>query len=178
MVAKSNTELHLNYCICSHHIEDRCYISKTTPIIIEQGTVPTLFEISSNAVNGDCINIFDKSRHFQEVPLTYCDMNIEMDEYHDITIRFSNLCRICGESAPDGVDIFAAKGIEHKLKEKIDVHMPISIDMDDSMPQKICTDCCNKLEVIHLLVISCLRTDMRLKRFLNIQKEVSIFIFH
>lgn len=174
LATKSNAELHLNYYICSHHIEDRCYVSKTVPVVIEEGTIPTLF--STDLTTGeDSINMFDKAQHLQEVgdsvPLTYCDMNVEIDEYHDI--RFANLCRICGKSALDGIDIFTAKGIELKLKKKINLHMPISIDIDDSLPQKVCTDCCNKLEIAHLLVVSCLRTDMRLKKFLNIKKEVS-----
>ncbi|XP_029174237.1 zinc finger protein 2-like isoform X2 [Nylanderia fulva] len=105
------------------------------------------------------------------MPLTYCDMNVEIDEYHDITIRFTNLCRICGESALDGIDIFAAKGIEFKLREKINLHMPISIDIQDSMPHKVCIDCCNKLEIVHMLVVSCLRADIRMKRFLNIERQ-------
>ncbi|XP_012216852.1 zinc finger protein 271-like [Linepithema humile] len=174
LTTKSNAELHLNYYICSHHIEDRCYISKTIPIIIEEGTVPTLFG-TNLSINSESISIFDKSQHLQEVgdnvPLTYCDMNVEIDEYRDITIRLSNLCRICGESALEGVDIFAAKGIELRLKEKISLHMPVSIDIEDSMPQKVCIDCCNKLEITHSLIISCLRTDIRLRRFLNIDKE-------
>lgn len=176
MVTKPNAELHTNYYICSHHIEDRCYISKTVPIIIEQGAVPTLFGSNSNADSTDSMNIFDKPRHLQEVgdnvSLTYCDMNVEIDEYHDLTMRFSNLCRICGESALNGIDIFVAKGIELRLKEMINLHMPISVDMNDSMPQKVCAGCCNRLEITHSLVVSCLRTDMRLKKFLNIEREV------
>ncbi|XP_032670833.1 zinc finger protein 2 homolog isoform X2 [Odontomachus brunneus] len=98
-------------------------------------------------------------------------MNVEINEYHDITIRFSNLCRICGESVLNGIDIFSAKGIELSLKEKISLHLPISIDMNDSMPQKICIDCCNKLENTHLLAVLCLKTDIKLKKFLNIDRE-------
>ncbi|XP_011257518.2 zinc finger protein 883 isoform X2 [Camponotus floridanus] len=49
--------------------------------------------------------------------------------------------------------------------------MPISIDREDSMPHKVCIDCCNKLEIAHSLVVSCLRTDIRMKRFLNIEKQ-------
>jgi len=101
-------------------------------------------------------------------------MNVEIDEYHNISVKFANLCRICGKSTLDGIYIFATKGIELKLKEKINLHMPISIDVNDSLPQKVCTDCCNKLEIAHSLVISCLRTDMRLKQFLNIEKEVRV----
>ncbi|XP_025989393.1 zinc finger protein 2 homolog isoform X2 [Solenopsis invicta] len=98
-------------------------------------------------------------------------MNVEIDDYHNISVRFVNLCRICGKSTMDGIDIFAAKGIEMKLKERINLHMPISIDIDDSLPQKVCTDCCDKLEIAHSLVVSCLRTDMRLKQLLNIERE-------
>lgn len=144
------------------------------PIIIEEGTIPTLFRINSSTNNEDSINIFDKS--LQEIddnmPLTYCDMNVEIDEYHNITIKFTNLCRLCGESALDGIDIFTAKGIEFKLRERINLHMPISIDKEDSMPRKVCIDCCNKLEIVHLLVVSCLRTDIRMKKFLNIERQV------
>lgn len=176
LATKSNTELHLNYYICSHHIEDRCYISKTVPIIIEEGTIPTLFRTNSSTNNEDSINIFDKSQHLQEIddnmPLTYCDMNVEIDEYHNITIKFTNLCRLCGESALDGIDIFTAKGIEFKLRERINLHMPISIDREDSMPHKVCIDCYNKLEIMHSLVVSCLQTDIRMKKFLNIERQV------
>lgn len=172
--------MHLNYYICSHHIEDRCYISKAVPVIIEQGTIPTLFGINLYTDSEDSMNIFEKPQHLQEiddsVSLTYCNMNVETNEYHSITIRFSNLCRICGESALDGVNIFATKGIELRLKEKISLHMPILIDMDDSMPQKICLDCCNKLEITHLLVVSCLKTDIKLRKFLNSGKQVSLIL--
>jgi len=178
LATKSNAELHLNYYICSHHIEDHCYVSKTVPIIVEEGTIPTLFVTDLITDGEDSVNLFDKTQHLQEVddsvPLTYCDMNVEIDEYHNISVRFANLCRICGKSTLDGIYIFATKGIELKLKEKINLHMPISIDVNDSLPQKVCTDCCNKLEIAHSLVISCLKTDMRLKQFLNIEKEVKV----
>ncbi|KAL6432550.1 hypothetical protein ACFW04_006842 [Cataglyphis niger] len=147
------------------------------PITIEkkEGTISALFRTNSSTDNENSINIFDKSQHLQKIddnmPLTYCDMNVETDEYHDITIRFTNLCRICGESALDGIDIFAAKGIEFKLREKINLHMPISINIEDSMPHKVCVNCCNKLEIAHSLVVSCLRTDLRMKRFLNIERQ-------
>jgi len=178
LATKSNAELHLNYYICSHHIEDHCYVSKTVPVIVEEGTIPTLFVTDLTTDGEDSVNLFDKTQHLQEVddsvPLTYCDMNVEIDEYHNISVKFANLCRICGKSTLDGIYIFATKGIELKLKEKINLHMPISIDVNDSLPQKVCTDCCNKLEIAHSLVISCLRTDMRLKQFLNIEKEVRV----
>lgn len=178
LAAKSNAELHMNYYICSHHIKDRCYVSKAGPVVVEEGTIPTLFSTDLTIDGEDSINMFDKAQHLQEVggvdgvPLTYCDMNVEIDEYHNISIKFVNLCRICGKFTLDGIDIFATKGIEMKLKERINLHMPISIDIDDSLPQKVCTDCCDKLEIVHSLVVSCLRTDMRLKQFLNIEREV------
>lgn len=180
LAMKTNADLHLNYYICSHHIEDRYYISKTVPIIIERGAVPTLFETDSNTNDDDSINIFHKSQHLEELddnmPITYCNMNVHIDEYQNITIRFSNLCRICGESTLDGIDISTTKGIELGLKEKINLHMPIVIGMDDSMPQKICIDCCNKVELIHSFVVTCLRTDIQLKRLLNIEREVGYLI--
>ncbi|XP_011881525.1 PREDICTED: zinc finger protein 271-like [Vollenhovia emeryi] len=176
LVAKSNAELHSNYYVCSHHIEDHCYVSKIVPVVLEEGTVPTLFRTDLTTDGESSINMFDKEQHLHQVddgvPRTYCDMSVnELDEYHNISVRFSNLCRICGKSTLDGIDVFAAEGIALKLKERINLHLPISIDIDDSLPQKVCTDCCNKLEVVHSLVVSCLRTDMRLKRILNVERE-------
>ncbi|XP_028044546.1 zinc finger protein 43 isoform X2 [Monomorium pharaonis] len=175
LVAKSSAELHSNYYICSHHIEDRCYVSKAGSVVVEEGSIPTLFDTDLTIDGEDSINMFDKAQQLQEVgddvPLTYCDMNVEMDEYHNISVKFVNLCRICGKSTLDGIDIFAAKGVELKLKERINLHMPISIDINDSLPQKVCTDCCDKLEIAHSLVVSCLRTDIRLKQFLNIERK-------
>lgn len=167
LLIKSNEELHLNYCICSHHIEDRYYISKREPIIIEQCAVPTLFD-SDLSVGKDPENMFDRA---DSVALAYCDMDSEIDQYRDISVRFSNLCRICGEPTTDGIEIFAAKGIELKLKDKIGLHLPITVDVEDLMPQKLCMDCYNKLEVAHSLVQTSLRTDMRLRRFSNIDRE-------
>lgn len=171
---KSNEELHLNYYICSHHIEDRYYISKTDPVIIDQHAIPTLFEL--HATEKDSRNIFDRSEQTEitdNVVLSYCDMDVEIDQYNDISIKFSNLCRICEESCLDGIEIFSLKGVDLKLKEKISLHLPITVDMDDLMPQKLCMNCYNKLEVAHSLVITSLKTDMRLKKFLNINAEVS-----
>lgn len=120
--------------------------------------------LKSNINKRDSTNIFEKSYHLQEVDVSY-----NTTKYHDI----KNVCRICGGPAMQGVDIFSDKGVELKLKEKINLHMPISIDtVDPSTPQRICTDCCNNLEITHLLIVSCLRTDMRLKRLLNFAGEV------
>lgn len=175
LAKKSNAELHSNYYICSRHIEDRCCVSKT---VLEEGTIPTLFRIDLITVSKNSINMFHKAQALREigddVPLTYCNMNVEIEEYRNISVRFTNLCRICGKSTLNGTDIFAAEGIRLKLKERINLHMPISIDIDDLLPQKICTDCYNKLEIVHSLTVLCLRTDMRLKQILNIERKVGI----
>ncbi|XP_017793590.1 PREDICTED: zinc finger protein 665-like, partial [Habropoda laboriosa] len=175
LLMKSNEELHLNYYICSHHIEDHYYISKTDPVIIDQHAVPTLFE-SHTIVEKNSKNIFDQNEQTEvtdNVVLSYCDMDVEIDQYRDISIKFSNLCRICGEPTLNGIEIFAAKGVELKLREKISLHLPITVDVEDLLPQKLCVNCYNKLETAHLLVITSLRTDMRLKRFLNINEELN-----
>ncbi|XP_076667251.1 uncharacterized protein LOC143368428 [Andrena cerasifolii] len=171
LLPKSNEELHLNYYICSHHIEDRYYISKIDPVIIDQHAIPTLFD-SDVTTEKNSEDMFSRSGH-AEVVLSYCDMDAEIDHYRDIGIRFPNLCRICGEPSLDGMEIFAGKGIELKLREKISLHLPITIDMEDLMPQKLCMDCYNKLEIAHSLVVTSLRTDIRLKRFLNINDELN-----
>lgn len=172
---KSNEELYSNYYICSHHIEDRYFINKTDPVIVDQHAIPTLFE--SDIIAGkDSKNVFDKNEQTEitdNVMLSYCDMDVEMDQYHEISIKFSNLCRICEEPCFDGIEIFSLKGIDLRLREKISLHLPIMVDMEDIMPQKLCMTCYNKLEVAHSLVITSLRTDMRLKKFLNINAEVS-----
>ncbi|XP_012144974.2 uncharacterized protein LOC100878971 [Megachile rotundata] len=169
LLMKSNEELHLNYYICSHHIEDHYFISKLDPVVIDQHAIPTLFETDTKEKS--LKDVFDENEQIEvtdSVVLSYCDMNIEVDQYHDIGIRLSNVCRICGESCENGIEIFAGKGIELKLKEKINLHLPITVDMDDLMPQKLCMNCCDKLEVVHSLAISSLKTDMKLKKFLNI----------
>ena len=106
--------------------------------------------------------------------LTYCVIDAEIDQYHSVAIGFSSLCRICGDEASDGIEIFTAKGIELGLRDKIRLHMPISVDVEDIMPQRLCIDCCNKLEIAHTLVTTCLQTDMRFRRFLNVEGTVSI----
>ncbi|XP_076234285.1 uncharacterized protein LOC143179118 [Calliopsis andreniformis] len=165
LLLKSNEELHLNYYICSQHIEDRYYISKTNPIIIDEHAIPTLFD-SDVPPQKD-------SEETDGVVLSYCDVDAEINHYGGINIRFPNLCRICGEPSLDGIEIFAEKGIELKLHEKINLHLPITVKVEDLLPQKLCVNCYNKLELAHSLVVMCLRTDMRLRRFLNINEELN-----
>ncbi|XP_033323881.2 uncharacterized protein LOC117219093 [Megalopta genalis] len=175
LLAKSNEELHLNYYVCSHHIADHHYINKTDPIIIDQHAVPTLFG-SDNMAKGNVQNMFIRNKQIEaadNVELTDCDIDVEMDQYQDITIRFSNLCRICGGSCLHGIEIFTEKGLELKIKEKMNLHLPINPNMEDLMPQKICTKCYDNLETAHLLVTTSLKTDMRLKKFLNIKDGLS-----
>ncbi|XP_076637970.1 uncharacterized protein LOC143350063 isoform X1 [Colletes latitarsis] len=175
LLMKSNEELHLNCYICSHHIEDHYYISKSDPVIINQHAVPTLFE-SDVLSKKDLRNILDRDEKTEvtnNVVLSYCDVDTEINQYRDISIRFPNLCRICGEPSLDGIEIFTEKGIELKLKDKISFHLPIVVDMEDLMPQKLCMNCYNKLEIAHSLVVTSLKTDMKLKRFLNINEEMN-----
>ncbi|XP_034192718.2 uncharacterized protein LOC117609992 [Osmia lignaria lignaria] len=175
LLLKSNEELHLNYYICSHHIEDHYYISKIDPVIIDERAVPTLFG-SDFVTEKDARNVFytnEETEVTDSAVLSYCDTNVDVDQYHGIGIRFSNLCRICGEPSVDGIEIFATKGIELKLKEKINLHLPVTIDVKDVMPQKLCLNCCNKLDIAHSLIITSLRTDMKLKKFLNINEELN-----
>nr|XP_031831315.1 zinc finger protein 493-like isoform X1 [Nomia melanderi]XP_031831316.1 zinc finger protein 493-like isoform X1 [Nomia melanderi]XP_031831317.1 zinc finger protein 493-like isoform X1 [Nomia melanderi] len=175
LITKSNEELHLNYYICSHHIEDHYYINKTDPILIDQHAIPTLFGPNVLAEK-NAQNIVTRNEQIEgtdNVVLSYCDIDAEIDQYRDISIRLSNLCRICGEQSLDGLEIFTDKGIELKLKEKMNLHLPIILNVEDLMPQKLCTNCYNKLELAHLLVITSLKTDMRLKKFLNINEELS-----
>ncbi|XP_015598030.1 zinc finger protein 585A [Cephus cinctus] len=231
LLSKSNEELHSNYYICSHHIEDHCFISKCKPITIAQGTVPTVFQMepvivpltpvtsekapeyenqhskdniqscdsslnSMNNIEGtdnmalntnfharvlnhesvdeknNTVTIFNRcvsSETSDNDALRYCDINTEIEQYSSVTIGFSSLCRICGDEASDGIEIYSAKGIELKLRYKIQLHLPISIDVEDIMPQRLCINCYNKLEVTHSLITTCLQTNMRFRRFLNIE---------
>ncbi|XP_026667104.1 zinc finger protein 271-like isoform X2 [Ceratina calcarata] len=149
LLMKSNEELHSNYHVCSHHIEDRYYRTRS---------------------------VFDRDEQIESaenVVLSYCDMDIEIDQYRDISMKFSDLCRICGESSSDSIEIFSPKGMKLKLKEKINLHLPIKVDMEDLMPLKLCLNCYNKLEIVHSLVVASLKTDMRLKRFMNINEELN-----
>ncbi|KAK9310075.1 hypothetical protein QLX08_000528 [Tetragonisca angustula] len=174
LLMKSNEELYLNYYICSHHIEDRYFINKTNPVIIDQHAIPTLFDSHTN-IEKDSRNVFDRNEQTQiaDNVLSYCDMDVEIDQYHDMNIKFSNLCRICQESCVDSIEIFSLKGIDLRLREKINLHLPITVNMEDIMPQKLCMSCYNKLEIAHSLAVTSLKTDMKLKKFLNINVELN-----
>ncbi|CAL7948516.1 unnamed protein product [Xylocopa violacea] len=172
LLMKSNEELHLNYYICSHHIEDCYYISKTDPVLIDQNAIPTLFD-SQSMIEKDTRSTYNENECIEindNVVSPYCDMDVELDQYRD-TNKFSYLCRICGEPPLSDINIFSPKGIKLKLKEKISLLLPITIDKEDLMPQKLCTYCYRQLEIAHSLVVTSLRTDMRLKKFLNIDDK-------
>ncbi|XP_066587304.1 zinc finger protein 93-like [Prorops nasuta] len=172
LMMKSNEDLHMNYYICSHHIKDQYYVQKSNEVIIEQSAIPTFFEEELSPEKNNDMGIYGRNEPVEgndHVGLAYCDMNVEIDQYdHGITIRFANLCRLCGEPKNDGTDIFSEKGLDLRLKEKINLLMPIIVDLEDLMPQKVCMDCYNKLEIAHSLVANCLRTDLKLRRFLNV----------
>lgn len=205
-------DLHISQYICSDHIEERFFISKTDPIVIAQGAVPTLFGTPTQSAAimdsmkenyqserdidslqlAECINVVDRvcqeqtlsevQTAYAEVTetdttngLNFCNMNVNMDELQGMSVRLTSLCRICGNPTTDGTEIFGDKGSELRLLEKIELHTPISVQPDEPLPQKICLACCDKLEVAHCLVVTCLQADMRLRRFLNISNKVSIF---
>ena len=65
----------------------------------------------------------------------------------------------------DSIEIFSLKGIDLRLREKINLHLPITVNMEDIMPQKLCMSCYNKLEIAHSLAVTSLKTDMKLKNF-------------
>ncbi|XP_076289933.1 uncharacterized protein LOC143213709 [Lasioglossum baleicum] len=177
LLTKSNEELHLNYYVCSDHIEDHFYLNKTDPIIIDQHAVPTLFG-SDDIAKKNVANMFVRNEQIEvtnNVELTDCNIDVEMDQYQDINTRFSNLCRICGEPCLDGIEIFAEKGIELKIREKMSLHLPINPHLEDLMPQKICSNCYDNLEAAHLLVTTSLKTDMRLRKFLNIKEGLRYY---
>lgn len=212
---KTNEELHMNYYICSNHIEDCYFISKRDQIIIAQGAVPTLFRtqlqqggnnlnsikesytqnnvinpLEINQCNANYVdtvtdyhneiynpnisnenNVIDISRNttIDNDSLNFCDINV--DHFNDLSIRHTNFCRLCGQNVINGIDILTNRGNELKLPEKIHLHLPIIIDNNDLMPQKMCSDCYDKLEISHALVINCLQTDIRLRKYLNIPKN-------
>ncbi|XP_076750242.1 uncharacterized protein LOC143423062 [Xylocopa sonorina] len=164
LLMKSNEELHSNYYICSHHIEDRYYISKTDPVLIDQNAIPTLFD-SQNIIEKNSNSTYNRNE------CTEIDDNVVSS--YCINNKFSHSCRICGEPPLNSINIFSPKGVTLKLKEKISLHLPITIDAEDLMPKKLCTNCYSKLEIAHSLAIISLRTDMRLKKFLNIDDKLS-----
>ncbi|XP_074104236.1 uncharacterized protein LOC141530807 isoform X2 [Cotesia typhae] len=240
LLIKSRVELHNNYYICSNHIEDRYFISKTERIILTEGAVPTLFhhqlQLNNDSVsdshyhdlkqytpttsgsNDDIINIMQlnncindvndcsstnfrdtvynrdlhpTSCHINEINSNvssidsgnsnlnkYCNININIGQYEDggdgnddIGVRYSSLCRLCGQSINDGIDILSDKQINLKTIDKIRLHLPISIDPSESMPLKMCVDCYDKLEISHSLVITSLQTDIRLRKYLNLPSK-------
>ncbi|XP_044011253.1 zinc finger protein 2 homolog isoform X2 [Aphidius gifuensis] len=169
----------MNYYICSNHIEDRYFISKRDNFI-RQGAVPTLFTqhdnnnvIGSTELNQGDTNYIDTINNYENVMYTtnFCDINV--DNFHDLSSKFINYCRICGDNNIDGIDILTDKGIELKLQEKIHLNLPIIIDDDNNLlPQKICNNCYDSLEISHSLLINCLKTDIRLRKYLNLPKKI------
>lgn len=104
--------------------------------------------------------------------MAYCGIITEIDHYQQIVTRLSKLCRICGDPFQDGVNIFGNNNVNQEIKEKIEIHMPIKIVPDDMMPQNLCMDCYQKLEAVHNLVVTCLKSDMRFRRCLNLDINV------
>ncbi|XP_014297526.2 zinc finger protein 182 isoform X1 [Microplitis demolitor] len=245
LLIKSNEELHNNYYICSNHIEDRYFISKTNNTILTEGAVPTLFHHqlsinnespsephyyelkqytpeTDNIINAmqlnNCINDVNDcpsnnfedtatsnfenaiysadlhgsnssiSTHINEINSNvtsidsgdrnlnnYCNININIEQFdddnngsEDISVRYNSLCRLCGQSIGNGIDIFSDNQTNFKTIDKINLHLPIAVDSNDSMPRKICSDCYDKLEISHSLVITCLQTDIRLRKYFNL----------
>ncbi|XP_063984668.1 zinc finger protein 37-like [Diachasmimorpha longicaudata] len=219
LIMKSNEELHLNYYICSDHIEDQYFLSKTNPIIITQGAIPTLFSIevqpgqldsfkpsysSSDVINplelSDCQETYvgggseyqntiyngnipndndgadeidgnEEVQSQQENNLNFENISVNIDHFEDMTMRFLNLCRICGKNATEYINIFDGREDGVTLQEKIRIHLPIVMESEDGLPQKICGDCHGRIESVHALVITSLLNDMKLRKFLNLPNK-------
>ncbi|XP_015111330.1 zinc finger protein 616 [Diachasma alloeum] len=219
LIIKSNEELHLNYYICSDHIEDQYFLSKTNQIIITQGAIPTLFgvqmqsgrldslkpsysstdvmnppelsdcqenyvgaaseyqntiyngNISSDNNGADEINGNEEVQNQEENNLNFENINVNMEQFEDMTMRFLNLCRICGKNASESINIFDGREDGVTLQQKIRLHLPIIMESGDGLPQKICGECCGKIESSHELVITSLLNDMRLRKFLNLPNK-------
>uniref|UniRef100_A0A1B6M7C7 Protein krueppel n=1 Tax=Graphocephala atropunctata TaxID=36148 RepID=A0A1B6M7C7_9HEMI len=74
-----------------------------------------------------------------------------------------DICRTCG--AEDGVvSIFSEEGEDIQLSEKINTYLPITVSPDDTLPLAMCRLCVSHLESCHLLIMSCLDTNDRLKQ--------------
>ncbi|XP_011303675.1 zinc finger protein 836 [Fopius arisanus] len=200
LIIKSNEELHLNYYICSNHIEDQYFLSKSNQIIITQGAIPTLFGLQMQSVEStDVINSIELSeQNFVDAASEYEhtiyngnitndnnesdeineneeirrieNINVNMEEFEEMA-RFLNLCRICGKNPPECVNIFNEREGALTIQQKIHLHLPIIIESGDGLPQKICLECHEKVESSHTLVITSLLNDIRLRKFLNLPNK-------
>lgn len=83
--------------------------------------------------------------------------------------NINKLCRICLVEVPDGCMSILQEFGNNKLPlaEVITVCISIDIDLDDRLPQLICTSCSNKVEAAYALKIQCQQSETILKQYLH-----------
>ncbi|XP_063235622.1 zinc finger protein ZFP2-like isoform X2 [Bacillus rossius redtenbacheri] len=84
------------------------------------------------------------------------------------------LCRICACSAKLLLPIFEGEGKRAKLSMKIRKHLPIQVDEDDCLPDRVCYPCSSTLNAWHKLVEKCVAADKKLRGLLATQEKPAV----
>ncbi|BES90298.1 Hypothetical protein NTJ_03106 [Nesidiocoris tenuis] len=83
-----------------------------------------------------------------------------------------NVCRICANPDESLIDIFTNEGKDHRLAEKINKYLPISVLPTDILPTRTCYECTSTLLAFSDLYSSCLEAKKRLHSILYNQQSL------
>ncbi|XP_075223083.1 uncharacterized protein LOC142325339 [Lycorma delicatula] len=91
------------------------------------------------------------------------------------TICIDHICRVCAEEdCEQFIPIFEHPGLELSLLSKIESHLPIKVQISDSLPHQVCEPCICKLNICHELVQTAKAADLKLRHLLiNSSNNVS-----
>ncbi|XP_059478142.1 zinc finger protein 678-like [Neocloeon triangulifer] len=87
-----------------------------------------------------------------------------------MTQDLQTMCRTCAGSSTNLLPIFGHDGVEKKLQDKINSHLPILVMENDLLPTKICSRCIFSLEASIEFKNICNKADETLKNILGEQQ--------
>ncbi|XP_014270415.1 zinc finger protein 595 [Halyomorpha halys] len=142
--------------ICSDHFRPDQFV-KNTNTLLKRTAVPCV-----KVGSGDQLSKLDiqfKEFEGHESPQSFDNEDNKQFFYEDtedtkkgINLR---LCRLCATSSDEFFFIFDEIGRELKIAEKINLCLPIEVQMTDAFPKQICKPCFNQLNDIFEMADMC-----------------------
>lgn len=72
------------------------------------------------------------------------------------------ICRLCSKMNKLVIHIYGEEGNRMQLAKKINMYLPINVNVDDPLPKTVCLTCIERLHVQHELVKKFKKTQLQL----------------
>uniref|UniRef100_A0A336M609 CSON012668 protein n=1 Tax=Culicoides sonorensis TaxID=179676 RepID=A0A336M609_CULSO len=77
------------------------------------------------------------------------------------------LCRLCSKMHRTVIHIYGAEGTKHKLEQKINNYLPVTVTPTDLLPKTICKQCMSRVEQHHKLMETIAANHIKFQKLQN-----------